>query len=247
MQCVLAPKDLHKTLAIPSDLELKPGNLGILQGCQCQGGEGCAGVAPAQCQGEAECRLVSHRALRWKWAGFCAAHISMKESTGETASKRLKSNRLSFPPGKGTQPISCSLQISLNKQNIALGATEPAKHEQNSPASHSFLHPSARVALGSMGCHPRGCHSLMGWLTLGLLLHLMGVGGVAGGGLLLSCVFLPAALMGGVRLGSVERCYIVGKQHLSGNGNGRRSIMLEELWVQLACEGQESSLAGWCP
>lgn len=23
--------------------------------------------------------------------------------------------------------------------------------------------------------------------------------------------------------------------------------MLEKLWAQLACEGKESSLAGWCP
>lgn len=61
------------------------------------------------------------------WGRFGASDIKIKESTGETASKRLKSNRLSFPPGKGMQPTSCSLQISLNKQNIALRVTESAK------------------------------------------------------------------------------------------------------------------------
>ena len=61
------------------------------------------------------------------WDGFGASHIKIKESTGETASKRLKSNRLSFPPGKGMLPTSRSLQISLNKQNIALRVTESAK------------------------------------------------------------------------------------------------------------------------
>lgn len=70
-------------LVIPSDLELKPGNFGMLQGCQCQGGEECSGVAPAQCQEEAGCPLLSHGALCQKWAGFCAAHIKMKEGTGE--------------------------------------------------------------------------------------------------------------------------------------------------------------------
>lgn len=69
------------------------------------------------------------------WGGFCASHVKIKESAGERASKRLKSNRLSFPPGKGTQPTSCSLRISLNKQNIALRVTESAKYEQNSSAA----------------------------------------------------------------------------------------------------------------
>lgn len=185
---------------IPSDLELKPGNLGILQGCRCQGGEGCSGVAPAWYRGEAECPLVSHRALCWKWAGFCAAHIKMKESTGETVSKRLKSNRLSFPPGKGTQPTSCSLQISLNKQNIALGATEPAKYEQNGSAIPPL--PSSHCPCGS------GIHGLApSWLPFphrlahpGALASSHGCWW-SGGGLLLSCVFLPAALMGGSEAG----------------------------------------------
>lgn len=39
--------------------------------------------------------------------------------------------------------------------------------------------------------------SSKGCLTPGLVLHLRGVGGVAGGGFLLSCIFLPAALMEG--------------------------------------------------
>lgn len=37
----------------------------------------------------------------------------------------------------------------------------------------------------------------------------------------------------------------MGRQHLSGNG--RRSVTLEKPWAQLACEGKESSPAGWHP
>lgn len=73
---------------------------------------------------------------------FCASHIRIKESTGETASEKLKRSRLSFPPGKGTQPMPCSLRSSFNKQNIALRVTELANYEHNSPAAHarpSFL------------------------------------------------------------------------------------------------------------
>lgn len=73
---------------------------------------------------------------------FCASHVKIKESTGETASEKLKRSRLSFPPGKGAQPMSCSLWSSFNKQNIALRVTEPANYEQNRSAAHarpSFL------------------------------------------------------------------------------------------------------------
>lgn len=116
------------------------------------------------------------------WGTFFASHIKIKQSTGETASKRLKSNRLSFPPGKGTQPTSCSLQITLNKQNIALRVTESAKYEQNSsaapaasfiPAHAWLLDPLAVTLVAAFSCCWGG--QINCWLSLGLFLHLMGV------------------------------------------------------------------------
>lgn len=162
LQCVLAPKDLHKILVIPSDLELKPGNFGILQGCQCQGGEGCSGAAPAQCQGEAKCPLVSHGALHQKWARFCAAHIKMKESTGEKQLLRgLKATGFLFLLGRAqSQHLALyrSLLISriLHWEQLSL----PSTSRRALHPTASFIH--ARVALGAMGWHPHGHHPLLG-------------------------------------------------------------------------------------
>jgi len=81
------------------------------------------------------------------WGGFPTSHIKIKESTGEAAFKRLKSNRLSLPPGKGTQPTSCSSPISLNKWSIALSVTESAKSERNSSAGPAAASTLAHVWL----------------------------------------------------------------------------------------------------
>lgn len=162
MQCVLAPKDLHKTLVIPSDLELKPGNFGILQGCQCQGGEGYSGAAPARCQGEAECPLVSHGALCQEWARFCAAHIKMKENPGEKQLLRsLKATGFLSLLGRAhSQHLALyrSLLISriLHWEQLSL----PSR-------SRVALHPTASFipgpcGSGTSGCHPGGCSSLQG-------------------------------------------------------------------------------------
>lgn len=72
------------------------------------------------------------------------------------------------------------------------------------------------------------------------------VGGIASGSPHLLSVLASCFDDGrGVRLDSVERCYVMGRQHLSGNG--RRSVTLEKPWAQLACEGKESSPTGRRP
>lgn len=86
---------------------------------------------------------------------FCASRTKIKASTGERASKRLKSNRLTFPPGKGTQPTCCSLRLSLNKQNIALrrlrlprtSSTAPQPLQLPSVPAHAWLCAPRAVAL----------------------------------------------------------------------------------------------------